>query len=731
MYTLNLSTAFIATLAVLVTLLMSTSSTTCDKSRKFWENDDRNNATFQELIDAMNAENIENNLRYLTSHPHMAGTSSDFEQAEYIRNLWASQGLDQVSIKPYEVRMSYPNPDKRSQITVIDENGQVKFTSALREIPDEGTVYDDSVVPGYIAFSASGIIETDELVYANYGRYQDLSYLRDELKMNLTGRLLLIRYGSSFRGDKILNAERFGAGGVILYSDPEDYSDPNTEAYPKSWFLPGEGVQRGTIVWRDGDSSTPMYPAIPGAHRISEDEMDVPVTPTHPIGFNDALKIFIQMGGPEAPPEWRGKLNTTYKIGPQLRVPGWKIRMEVYNDKKILPTYNVIGYIRGQVEPDRYVIYGNHRDSWVFGSVDPSSASATQLEIVRSYSLLLEKGWRPRRSILFCSWGGSEQGFTGVTEWVEEYITLLGARTVAYLNVDIAVEYAYNLAISASPVLHQVVIEAANHVEAPNNSSMSLYELWSTRRRFSKELISVSLSSVSDQAPFYQRAGIPCTYMCWMPDPERWNGVDYPLYHSSYETFDAMKDFIDPDFTHHLALGRLWAYVGISLAQNQLLPFRVEDEATILQGAVDQLEANFGPVLVKHSVSLAYLRSAVTNFNSSAHRFQQRLEKIDLSNEIALRMVNDQMMFLERSFIYSEGLLQRSHMKNVIYGTSIFDQYSGSLLPGVEEALQRLTIFVDENKTSARDWDDVRHELSIVAYVIEAAAKSLQDVNVF
>lgn len=36
--------------------------------------------------------------------------------------------------------------------------------------------------------------------------------------------------------------------------------------------------------------------------------------------------------------------------------------MEVYNDKKILPTYNVIGYIRGQVEPDRYVIYGNHRD---------------------------------------------------------------------------------------------------------------------------------------------------------------------------------------------------------------------------------------------------------------------------------------------------------------------------------------------------------------------------------
>ena len=53
--------------------------------------------------------------------------------------------------------------------------------------------------------------------------------------------------------------------------------------------------------------------------------------------------------------------------------------------------------------------------------------------------ICLFQGWRPRRSILFCSWGGSEQGFTGVTEWVEEHLALLGSRAIAYLNVDIAV----------------------------------------------------------------------------------------------------------------------------------------------------------------------------------------------------------------------------------------------------------------------------------------------------
>ena len=32
--------------------------------------------------------------------------------------------------------------------------------------------------------------------------------------------------------------------------------------------------------------------------------------------------------------------------------------------------------------------------------MDPSSATATLMELVRSYSILLHQGWRPRRSIV-------------------------------------------------------------------------------------------------------------------------------------------------------------------------------------------------------------------------------------------------------------------------------------------------------------------------------------------
>ena len=58
-------------------------------------------------------------------------------------------------------------------------------------------------------------------------------------------------------------AASFGAIGLILYSDPADYSlNSNVDVYPDSWWLPGTGVQRGTLyTGTDGDPLTPGYPS--------------------------------------------------------------------------------------------------------------------------------------------------------------------------------------------------------------------------------------------------------------------------------------------------------------------------------------------------------------------------------------------------------------------------------------------------------------------------------------
>ena len=51
--------------------------------------------------------------------------------------------------------------------------------------------------------------------------------------------------------------------GLILFSDPSDYSAPGVPVYPHGWNLPGGGAQRGNVLNLNGagDPLTPGYPA--------------------------------------------------------------------------------------------------------------------------------------------------------------------------------------------------------------------------------------------------------------------------------------------------------------------------------------------------------------------------------------------------------------------------------------------------------------------------------------
>ena len=67
-----------------------------------------------------------------------------------------------------------------------------------------------------------------------------------------------------------------------------------------------------------------------------------------------------------------------------------KITVNIPNTQQ--DTYNVIGTIYGREEPDRWVLIGNHRDSWGFGAVDASSGTSAILEISRGLGELLKQG---------------------------------------------------------------------------------------------------------------------------------------------------------------------------------------------------------------------------------------------------------------------------------------------------------------------------------------------------
>ncbi|XP_071506201.1 N-acetylated-alpha-linked acidic dipeptidase 2-like [Diadema antillarum] len=684
----------------------------------------------QLMIDECGAENIENNLRDLTSRPHMAGTAAEKENAEKLVEQWRSYGFDSVRLLDYKVLLAYPDKDNPNKV-MITENGEVNFTTALQEEILRPEDDHPDVVPPFNAYSAKGEPE-GPLVYVNYARSEDFDWLaKNRPDINITGCIAIARYGKVFRGNKVLNAQTAGAVGIILYSDPADYAiDGDISVYPDNWWLPDTGTQRGNVHVSDakGDPVTPGYPAKPYMFRIREEETALPKIPAHPIGYGDALRLLSEMTGDEVPRDWRGSLDVTYRFGPGFANPDRKVKMSIHTSREIRTTYDVIGIIKGAVEPDRYVLLGNHRDAWVYGAVDPSSGTAVLMESARVYGEMLKKNWRPRRTVMFCSWGAEEYGLIGSTEFVEEYQKVLGERAVAYINTDSAVRGNYTFFAKTTPLLQRALFEATKKVPDGETGEQTVYDLW--RRRLpggnNRPYVRV-LGSGSDFAPFMYRIGIPATDVSYYYNVVTMSLSSYPVYHSVYETFYLVKTFIDWNFWRHQAVARVMLEFSRDLADSVVLPFGCIDYAEKLTSSIDNLHREYGEKMGARNITFDYVYSSLSNFTASAEEFENSLEEIDLSDAGAVRRVNDQMIQLERAFIDPAGLPNRKWLRHVVYAPSSLNAYAGDAFPALIDAMYQ----IDDDPDQVTRWKAVEQQMAIIAFTIQSAASTLSDVTQF
>ncbi|ROJ25402.1 N-acetylated-alpha-linked acidic dipeptidase 2 [Anabarilius grahami] len=662
----------------------------------------------RDFLDEMRAENIKHHLRKFTRLPHLAGTQQNLDLAERIGAEWMEFGLDSVELVPYDVLLSYPNKTSPNYISIVDHQGNEIFSTALAEPVPEG--YEDvtDIVPPYSAFSAKGQPE-DELVYVNYGRTEDFFKLERELGINCTGKIVIARYGKIFRGNKVKNAMLAGAKGIMLFSDPADYCAEGVEPYPKGWNLPGGGAQRGNVLNLNGagDPLTPGYPAKEYTYRSSlEDAVGLPRIPVHPIGYHDAVHLLQHMGGPLPPDNWKGALNVSYRLGPGF-MDGFnqnKVRMNIHTNNQVTRIYNVIGWIRGAVEPDRYIILGGHRDAWVFGGIDPVSGAAVVHENVRAAGKLMKKGWRPRRTLIFASWDAEEFGLQGSTEWAEENARVLQERAVAYINADSA-------------------------IEEEGEEGMSLYESWHKRDNWTERdapWIS-KLGSGSDFEAYFIRLGIASGRARYTKNRKTERYSSYPVYHSVYETYEIVERFYDPSFRRLEAVSRVRGGLIFSLADSPILPLDCTEYASSLTkyaNGIHQLAMKHPAAMEQYGVSFDSLFSAVENFTVAARDFHQRLHQIDTSNALDVRMVNDQLMYLERAFIDPLGLPGRPFYRHIIFAPSSHNKYAGESFPGIYDALFDIENVADPQKA----WDEVKRQISIAAFTVNAAAGTLKPV---
>ncbi len=676
------------------------------------------NATEAKFLAVPDPKLAEEHLRTLTQAPHMAGTPEDKATADYVAQKFRDAGLD-TEIVEYKVWINYP-----LEISVdITAPAGVEMHGPTREHVD-GDPYDSDprVVMPFNGMSPSGDAEAD-VVYANYGTPEDFDKL-EKLKVDVRGKIVLVRYGQNFRGVKEFIAQERGAAGVIIYSDPFDDGWRRGDKYPDGPWRPDTAVQRGSVGYMfefPGDPTTPgvaSLPSLPDNKRISpEQSAQMPKIPVTPLSYHDAAPILQNLGGPESPREWQGALPFTYHVGPGPV----RVKMHLKQDYQFRTLWDVTGRVRGSQLPDEWVVAGNHRDAWVYGAVDPNSGTAAMLETVHGVGELLKSGWKPKRTMIFGSWDGEEEGLIGSTEWAEQHESELSGAS-AYFNMDVAVS-GPKFGASAVPSLKQFVRDVTKTVASPKGGTV--YEGWqkgdqpgasSTQspmeaigdsRRMpaasAKGDVSVGdLGSGSDYSSFQQHLGIPST--------DIGSSGPYGVYHSVYDNFAWFKKFGDPSFVYEQQMARVFGLEALRMADADVLPYDYEEYgkeiAVYLDAARKKAEDKFGG----HGLNM----TAVT---AAAKRFQDAGAKILAKQKNPPRdpaRLNQALRGAERALLVPEGLPHRPWYRHAIYAPGEYTGYAAVVIPGVNEALDK------------GDRERARQQLDVLTAALERAAKVLE-----
>ncbi|KAH0747700.1 hypothetical protein KY285_009357 [Solanum tuberosum] len=625
-------------------------------------------------------------LRHLTLHPHLAGTTPSLHTALYVKSHFQSLNL-QTHVTNYTVLLSYP---LFSSVILHFPNGSV-LSLAL----DEPGFSSSGVVKPYHAYSPSGSAY-GKPCFLNYGREKDYIALGAN-GVKVKGCVGIVRRGGGLsRNEMVEKAAARGVEAVLMFTESEFEG----------------GVERGTVMSGLGDPLSPGWGGVENGEKLRIDDPLVmqrfPSIHSLPISMKSAEIILKSLEGPEMPYEWRKSLrcSTSGRLGPGPIM----INFTYQGEKKMATVHNVFAVIWGSQEPDRFVLLGNHRDAWTYGAVDPNSGTAALLDIARRYALLMRLGWNPRRTIILCSWDAEEFGMIGSTEWVEQNLVNLGSKSVAYLNVDCAVQ-GPGFFPSTTPQFDNLLTEITKKVNDPDSEGMTLYERWTAANRGIKIQ---RLSGVdSDFSPFLHHAGVPSVDLYY--------GRDFPVYHTAFDSYNWMVNFGDPFFQRHVAVTGVWGLLAFRLAEDPILPFNYLPYAAELQDYTRILSK----LLEGRNISLHPITAATQELAAAAKETLDEAKKLkedkatDEHTALKRRILNDRLMFAERGFLDAEGLQGRPWFKHMVYGPRNDGESELDFFPGIANAISKSSGGGEQNAA-------IQHEIWRTARAIQRAAHALK-----
>ncbi|HVM91537.1 MAG TPA: transferrin receptor-like dimerization domain-containing protein [Terriglobales bacterium] len=701
--------------------------------------------------------NLRSYMEHLSARPHHVGSAYDKENAEWLLAKFKEWGLD-AHIETFNVL--FPTPKLR----VLEMVSPTKFTAKLDEpvvAVDPTSNQKSEQLPTYNAYSTDGDV-TAPLVFVNYGLPEDYEQL-DRLGISVKGAIVIAKYYHSWRGVKPKVAAEHGAIGCLIYSEPKDDGYTVDNVFPEGPMRNPNGVQRGSVMdfasSSPGDPLTPGWGATPDAKRLDiKDAKSITKIPVLPISYGDAQPLLAALAGPMAPEEWRGSLPIPYHVGPGPA----KVHLKLAFNWDIKPVNDVIVKIPGSLEPDEWIVRGNHHDAWVNGAEDPVSGQVSLLEESRGLATLLKQGWKPRRTIIYAAWDGEEPMLLGSTEWVETHAEELRAHAAVYINTDGNDRGFLNM--GGSHTLEQFINGVARDIDDPEThmtvwkrdqshriaDAKSAEERQELRQR--ADLRINALGSGTDFTGFLDHLGIATLDLAYEGETEQ------GIYHSIYDDFYWYTHFSDRDFVYGRALAQTVGTSVMRLADAEVLPFdfvnfadtmdsykkdlqkllaakqeeirerNQELEDGVFAATNDPRQPTVAPAKeeVPPHLNFAPLENAIESLTRNAKHYQKAFaEKQSTFGEEAmatkLAALNRDLIESERRLTNDDGLLRRPWYKHMIYAPGVYAGYGVKTMPGVREAIE-LKRYSEADQEIVR----VAKVLENEAELIESATRELE-----
>lgn len=688
---------------------------------------------------ALSAPRIGETIKELSAFPHNVGSPGSKAVADKILQKYKSYGLD-AHLETYTVL--FPTPKTR----LLELTGPTTYTALLKEpaLAEDVTSGQANQLPTYNAWSADGDV-TAPLVFVNYGLPDDYEMLA-KMGVDVKGKIVIAKYGRSWRGIKPKVAYEHGAIGCIIYSDPRDDGYTAGDVYPKGAYKGEYGVQRGSVmdmVIYPGDPLTPGTGATKDAKRLDrKDAATILKIPVLPISYHDAQPFLAALDGIVAPREWQGGLPITYHIGAGRAT----VHLTMAFNWDMVPAYDVIAKIKGWKWPNEWVMRGNHHDAWVNGAGDPISGQSAMLDEAKALGDLLKTGWRPKRTIIYCSWDGEEPGLLGSTEFAEGHSKELQEKAVVYINSD--GNGRGFLGTGGSQALEPFMDEITQNVTDPQ-TNVSVYDrkrahdlVTAAAVKDKKEIMDrkggrlESLGSGSDYSSFLQHLGIPTLDIGFGGED---GGGEY---HSIYDSFDDYRRFKDSSFKYGVALAQTAGHAVLRMADADLLPFDFRN----LQATIDKYLTEVGELSDKMRESTAmdnqlikandFVLAADPTKHEQAPLAKPEVPKLDfaaLKTAVdTLKKVTDRLavswsaaaktgrnndklnklLYHAEQQLLSDGLPRRPWYRHTIYAPGFYTGYGVKTLPGIREAIEQ------------RNFTEAQEQIAVVA-------KSISNLSVY